>query len=264
MTSVQRIIKYLAIAFAGFLIFTIFSGIITIIGGIGGIFNKENTTIIDKKELNNLTSYLDINLKKSTLNIKKSNRLYVEVSSDDIKVIEDGNKITIEDKSKNNIFSFSKETVNLYIPEDYKYDLININTGAGDMNIEYLNTKKLVLDLGAGKTSIDTLYSDDTNIETGAGSLSISGGEIGNANIDLGVGKIDIKAKVYGKNKIESGIGSVKLSLIDNDYKFTIDKGIGSISFNGDKIKSDSTIGTGENTIDINGGVGSITIDILK
>ena len=265
MTAFQKVIKYLAIGFAIFLIFTIVSGITAAISGIGSIFTKkENTKIIEKKDLNSLSSYLDIDLKRATLNIKKSNRLYVEVSSNDIKISEKENKVIIEDKSKKSIFNYKKETVNLYVPEDFKYDLISIDTGAGDLNIEYLNTKKLLLELGAGKTVIDSVYSDNSKINTGAGSFTINDGQLTDTNIDVGVGKLEVKAKFYGKNKIDTGVGSVKLILIDNDYGLHIDKGIGSITLNGDKIKKDSYYGNGENTIDISGGIGSININVLK
>ncbi len=265
MTTFQKVIKYLALAFAIFLIFAIVGGITTAIGGIGSIFSKkENTKIIDSKELNGTTSSLTVNLKRATLNVKKSNKFYVEVSSDDIKISEKDNKIIIDDKSEKSIFNYTKETVNLYIPEDYKYDSVSIDTGAGDLNIEYINTKRLLLDLGAGKTVIDSIYSDESKINTGAGSFSIKDGELRDSKIDVGVGKLEVKAKFYGKNKIEAGVGSIKLDLIDNDYNLHFDKGIGSITLNGDKIKDNASIGNGDNTIDISGGIGSIKINILK
>ena len=265
MTSFQKVIKYLAIAFAVFLIFTIISGITAAIGGIGSIFSKkENTKIVEKKELNSLSSYLDIELKRATLNIKKSDKLYVEVSSDDINISDENNKIIIEDKSKKGILNYTKETVNLYIPEDFKYELINIETGAGDLNIEYLNAYKLLLDLGAGKTNIESIYVDESKIKTGAGSFTINSGELTNTNLDVGVGKLEVNAKFYGKNKIDAGVGSIKLNLVDNDYGLHIDKGIGSVTVNGDKVKDNTYIGNGENIIDISGGIGSININILK
>ena len=261
MTTFQKIIKYLAIALALFLIFMIASGIISIIGGISNIFDKsESNKITSKINLNGLSSYLDIKIKGATLNIKKSNKAYVEVSSDKIKVSEKDNKITIEDTTRRHFITTSKEVINLYIPEDYKYDLIAIDAGAGKMNIEYLNTKKLILNLGAGKTVIDSIFSDESKIDAGVGSFSILSGELTNANINLGVGKIDIKAKFYRDNKIKTGIGAVNLVLVDNDYTLKIDKGLGSININGEKIKKDTTIGNGNNILDIDGGIGSINI----
>lgn len=50
--------------------------------------------------------------------------------------------------------------------------------GAGTLNIENMNTRKLALDLGAGSTLIKDIYSDNTNINTGAGSFTIVNGNI--------------------------------------------------------------------------------------
>ena len=43
-----------------------------------------------------------------------------------------------------------------------------------------------------------------------------------------------------------------------------LNKGIGTIKVNDEEIKNDTTIGTGDNIINISGGVGSINIDFKE
>ena len=71
---------------------------------------------------------------------------------------------------------------------------------------------------------------------------------------------------VTGKNKIDIGVGSFYLNVLDNisNYKLKLNKGIGTIKVNDEEIKNDTTIGAGDNIINISGGVGSINIDFKE
>ena len=84
-----------------------------------------------------------------------------------------------------------------------------------------------------------------------------------NLDLDMGVGKLSLTSKLTGNNKIDSGVGAIDLSLIGSleDYKISLDKGIGKATISGEDMKDDYTYGTGINKIDIDGGIGSINID---
>ena len=49
-----------------------------------------------------------------------------------------------------------------------------------------------------------------------------------------------------------------------NDYNISLDKGIGSATLAGNSMDDNTQYGTGSNKIDIDGGVGSISIDFKK
>ena len=49
-----------------------------------------------------------------------------------------------------------------------------------------------------------------------------------------------------------------------DDYKIELDKGIGEATLEGESLKDDSVYGSGENKIDIDGGVGAINIDFAE
>ena len=81
--------------------------------------------------------------------------------------------------------------------------------------------------------------------------------------MNIGVGKVSLVSKLTGNNKIDSGVGKMNLYLIGtlDDYKISIDKGIGTAKIDGENVKDDSTYGTGINSLDIDGGIGSIDIE---
>lgn len=261
MTAFQRVIKYLAIALAIFIIFSIFSVIGELGSGIFGfLLNRTNTTIVDTININNAINTIDIDLKYANLDIKKSDVFKVEISNKKINVEESDNKLTIKDNSKKFI-SNTKETVILYLPDYVLNDTI-INTGAGDLNIEYLITNNLNLDLGVGKTIIDYIEATKSTIKTGVGTLIINDAKLNNSDIDIGIGKSIIRGILTGDNTIDAGVGETTLELVGNknDYKIKFNKGIGNIKYNNENVANNSTIGDGNTTISIDGGIGNFIV----
>ena len=274
MTTAQKIIKYCAVAFAIFLIITIISAVLSagygLLNAIGIINFKENSllenmiTISDDAE-----EFLSLNLdiKSSNLQIKTGDKFEVKTNNSNIKYSNENGSIKIKEDKVANCF-FGKMDIGeliIYIPENLKQiDEVKINIGAGTVFIEQLNTKNLYLDLGAGNVTIDKLIvSEELKINGGAGNININSGEIANVDLDLGVGNTKIKSDITGNSNINTGVGELNLylSLDADNYKINVNKGLGKITFNDDKILDDTIIGNGENYIKISGGVGNINIE---
>lgn len=272
MTTVQRIIKYLAIAFAIFLIVTIFTSVLAVINGLAGVLglrNEEKVNIsageISGMDFENKDiAILEIDIAYANLKIKNGDNLRAETNSNYIECIQDGNKLKIEEKDHKWFSNSNDSELCVYIPQDLEFEKIEINTGAGEINIEKLVTKKLSFELGAGETRINTLnVSDDADIGGGAGKITIESGVINNLEFDMGIGEANISAKLTGKNKINSGIGSLNINVNGNkeDYEITTSKGFGTIKIDNEEVADDEKIGNGSNSIDIDGGVGNIEMN---
>lgn len=266
MMNFHKIIKYCALAFAFFLIFGILSGIMYLTISIGNIFNDDNN-ITDKLEEININSdakIIEIDINSSHLTIKTGDFLKAMTNNKDIVIREEDNKLFIEEED-NDWFSFGNNDSNLivYIPDDFDLDGTVINTGAGKIEIDKLSTKKLYLDLGAGNVIIHNLeVLDEAEIDGGTGKIEIKKGLINNLDLDMGVGNLTLTSYLLGTNDISAGIGSIELNLIGtyDEYRILANKGIGSIKLDGNSIDSDTYYGTGNNQINIDGGVGSIDI----
>lgn len=271
MTSAQKVIKYLAIAFAIFLILTIISAILSGIYGLT-IFlgvKKENENIqSDEMNLINFEDgnieTLDIDVSYASLTIKTGETLKAETTSTKINFKTSNGKLQVNEKNRN-WFSINKnEELIVYIPKNIKFEKVKISAGAGKINIENLTTKNLSFELGAGETTIENLnVLNNCNIEGGAGKVNILSGTINNIDLDMGVGEANLKAALLGKNKIDAGIGSLNINVIGSkeNYEIKADKGIGNIRIDGKEISSGEEYGKGENYIKINGGVGNININ---
>ena len=285
MTTLQKVIKYLSIIFGIFLIFVIIYSIL----GIGYTVNKilkpskyddikeEITNVIDdikdntndnsnneeptQEEFNNIK----IDLTYSDLEIN-TGEFKVETNSDNIVTKIKEKTLIIKEKNTWNIKFKNKQKVILYLPSNIELTDVEINNGSGKLYIASIIANNIDLDLGAGSTNIDNIIASNADIDTSAGTLNIDNGIINNLDLDLGVGKTTINAKLTGKNKIDIGVGSFYLNVLDNisNYKLKLNKGIGTIKVNDEEIKNDTTIGTGDNIINISGGVGSINIDFKE
>lgn len=272
MNSSQKIIKNLAIALGIFLTIFIISMIIGGIYLITSVFSTKSDNSIDK-EINtlwmqsdeNITS-LDIEIKFSDLTIKNGDKFLVETNNKNIKYKYEDKTLEIKENTYN---LFNKNNIGeiiITIPSNIRLDSIDIDNGAGSLNIENINANKFNLDLGAGVTIIDNIIVDSADINSGAGKFIIKFGKINNLDFDMGAGTAEITSIITGNNQINSGVGNLKLNLIDNieNYKIKINKGIGKVEIDNKEVSDDEIVGTGLNFINISGGIGTITVKFME
>ena len=273
MTTAQKVIKYLATAFAVFLIITIISAILSggyaLLSALGLIHtNKdivtENLKVISKK-VKEVTT-LKIDLAYTNLDIKTGDDFKVETNNSKITFEENNGSVKIKEENRNwlNNNNMSSNLI-IYIPEDMiAIDETKIQTGAGKINIEKLNTQRLYLELGAGDVYIENVIATgETKIDGGVGKTELKSCEINNLKANLGMGEFTFSGKLTGKSKIDSGVGAINIDLIDNknNYKIDVSKGLGNVTLDGQKLETDRVYGIGENYLDIDGGIGEIKID---
>lgn len=271
MTSIQKVIKYLAIAFAIFLIVSIISTITAAIFALSGILGLKqdieqsmNSEMVATDLGNNDIRTLDIEIAFTNLTIKTGETLKIETDNNNINYRQDNQKLEIKEKNKNWFVNYVEKELILYLPEDIEFEKVKIATGAGKIDIETLKTEKLLFELGAGETEIQDLnVSKECEIDGGAGKLSILNGAINDLDLDMGVGEVNLTSNITGKNEINAGVGSLNIDLQGekDSYKIQADKGLGSIKIDGKEISDGEVFGNGENYIEVDGGVGNIKID---
>ena len=256
-------VKYFAIGLAIFLILLIVSASIY---GISFLYNivtdkEEIIEVQPTKYLEERINALDIKLSASKLTITKGENNTLDTNNKYVKMeIKDGILYIKEEKHK--LFRKNKFVVNITL-QDNIYDSIKLESGAGKFNIDSLRTNNLDFQFGAGAGVINNLeVYKNAKIESGVGSVQILDGELNNLDLDVGVGKFILNSDIKGKSKIEAGIGSLNINIKQpkENYTVSIDKGIGSIKIDGEKSKNNN-FGNGINILDIDGGIGSISIN---
>lgn len=300
MSTLQRIIKCLAMAFAIVLIVTIFSGIFFGISFLAKVTprthapsvpqtNESGEVITASNENMRALSFqgditaLKIDLNFCNLEISQGDEFKAETNCPQIQESQEGTKLKIKDVSQN--ITNSNYLLRLVIPSKV-FEEIEINTGAGyfyadrllgkivEINLGAGNAQlgiieadtKLEFEVGAGNAKIEQLYSTaKTDIELGAGNLNVKGGTLANAEVELGLGNADIQGEIIGQSKITVGMGKAKLSLTGGKdrYSFVINKGLGSVTIDGERMADDQVYAGGANKIKIDCGAGSVKAEFV-
>lgn len=273
MTAFQKVIKYLAIAFAIYLIIMIVGVIFSVFAVIIGLekwSNSSNQEIIE----HNIVEYsdvknMDIKLGVCKLEIKEGEQLKVETSNvtDKFKCDVKNGALKIEDNKMNtNIFKNIVPQVTIYIPKDYKFEEIDLELGINNSNIYELNGEDINIEIGVGKARIDNLNGEKVEINGGAGETVIDNFNIERLDLEAGIGSMIINGKISDNSDIVSGIGRLEINLVGqkDDYELRLQRGIGNLEIDGEKIREDEKIGSGSIKIRVEAGIGETEINFVE
>ncbi len=264
MNTFQKVIKYLAMAFAVFLTVGIIGGGLSILGGFffNDAVSKEIKTYAMLSDINEIK----IEIGAADFTIEQGESFFVESNLKYLNVEDNDGVLTIQETKK---FSrnYNGAVLRLYIPADTVFGSVDISTGAGKFTVDYLSANNINFELGAGEVSINTLVAKESaNIEGGAGKIVISDGALHNLDLVMGVGQLNLTSALSGVSKFNMGIGESNINVIGNkeDYRLDIEKGIGNITVDGTSVSNTKNFGNGSNFIEVHGGIGAIHIQFKK
>ena len=272
MTTLQKVIKYLALAFAIFLTVSIVGGILSAVGLLGSLFSDDDAEWGDViGETKNYTvsseiSDLNIQINAADFYIKEGNGFSVESNLKNLEVDEKNGCLTLKDLTKiklNGSNAYENAVLTIWVPVGTVFDNVNIKTGAGRFTVDSLSAATIGFELGAGDVTISKLIAEKSaNIEGGAGRITISDGAIKNLDLEMGLGQLNLTSALTGDCNLDSGVGEMNVTLLGSkdDYELDIEKGIGNITVDGKNVTDFGSSGNGANEVDIHGGVGAINV----
>lgn len=275
MNTAQRIIKGFAIGLAVLIIVSIAGVVLSAVGTLGLIsdgFERgdlvmgETVELVKENEKNDVKR-LDVSVKATRVWVKSADAgVSYQTNNEYIDVWEENGTVHVVERS-HGVFGFGGTgDLTIYVDSKVELEEAKFEVGAGTLTVENLVAKRIDLELGAGKTEIDYLSaSERLRVDGGAGLLEVKGGKARNAEIEIGAGKAELQLELTGDSKVESGVGKLDLKLVgaEADYRLTIDKGLGSVSYNGRSLADDTREGSGENVIEIKSGVGAVEIQTV-
>ena len=269
MTDQQKLIKYFAILLACLLCAAIIFGIVEVLGMIFNFGRSNDDMILENSvefEISQDIRSLYVDIDAAEFKIVQGECFSLSSNIKNLRVDQNNGTLKITHRHKKLAINSSTKLgeILLTIPTAAHFDKVEIDAGAGDVEVSFLSADNLSFDLGAGRVRIERLETKiDTHIDAGAGSFEIEDGRITCLDLDLGVGKSVIRASLEGRTDIDCGVGKTDITILGNkaDYTMFINTGVGSIYVDGDIIISDSVFGNGANRIDVDGGVGSVDIN---
>ena len=230
MNQFQKVVKYVAMAFAVFLTVFIIGSIASAAGIMVKIFGfGEN--IISKKNDKGGAIVQEDGIIESFDNIDKVHIIHV-----------------------------------VTLPKDMKLEDLHIAAGAGDLLIEDFTVNELTLDAGAGSVKINNVEAHEVDINGGAGEIILSDVVFSDSDISCGVGLVKFDGKLLNDNDISAGVGELNLKIRgkQEDYDIKIEKGLGEIRIDGQKYKEvDIRHNNSKHSLDIEGGVGRINVKFV-
>lgn len=188
-------------------------------------------------------------------NMKKV-QAYQKGNSIFIKVVRD---TLIDEEDEGNILT-------LYVPADCVMDTVELELGAGSMQVEKLNVQNLDISVEAGKLTVDSLDAGDVTISLGAGMVSINNASMQNTKMSVGAGSMSINGRIAGNVDADCAMGSLQMKLSGNekDFNYELQCMAGNIVLNGEKhsgINEGMLIGNAaEKTMELDCAVGCMKI----
>lgn len=267
MTAFQKVVKYCAIALAAVIIVGIFSGLYglgSLIFGIADLSKKPEEQTVTSINPEGEFLNLDIDIIAASLTIKSGESFKAETDCEYVTLSQKGSTLLVTEKKHKTLGNDNIGDITIILPENHNLKKAEIETGAGKIDISSLICENLDMELGAGEVKLNNLsVSNKADIDGGAGVITVSLAEINNLELDMGIGELDLTARLIGKNSVNCGVGEAKLNLLgsDEDYIISVDKGIGNATLNGEAMQSGIRYGKGENSLDIDGGIGEIKIE---
>lgn len=263
MTTFQKVIKYLAMAFAVFLTVSIIGGLLSAVGLFSG-FTADDAVLEDTRvyEVRSEIQSLDIQINAADFAIKQAEAFSVESNLKYLSVSEDDGVLTIKEEKKYTA-TYTDALLTLYIPAGAAFDKINIITGAARLTAEPLIAESVKLQLGAGDVRIESLTASvKADIEGGAGKITVDSGTLNDLELKMGVGELNLTAALLGSSELTFGVGESNLTLLGSkdDYRVEVEKGLGNITVDGKSVTDFGNSGSGENHVEIEGGIGRIDL----
>ena len=263
MNGIQKVIKILAICLGIIIIVNIFSACLYGLSFLTGIDYKEDKNLNNFEEIYKNVEKIEINAIASNITIKSGNEFKVEAHNVEDNFSAQVNNKTLKIIEKQNIFNNNyKGHIIVTVPNGTTLKKLSIDTGAGKFIINDISSNSFEMDHGAGILTITNSNFNNTDIDGGAGKITINSSTLNNLDMDAGVGEVEIEANITGDSEINCGVGEVNITLLGNkdDYSIRTEKGIGSIKINNENQESNSVYGNGSNKIELEGGVGSISV----
>lgn len=184
----------------------------------------------------------------------------------------------------------SRDLMEVYVtlPKGFKADKMSLEVGAGTINADSLSAGTGNIRVGAGTCNIDKLTVKDSSsyqvdagtleIEEGminngtltceAGKIGVEDGTIHNTTISCMAGTISIDGSITGDSEVSTTVGTINLNLKgkEEDYNYTVDCNLGSLTINDTKYsginKHITQKNSAKNNMALNCDVGTISVNI--
>ncbi|MDO5574698.1 MAG: DUF4097 family beta strand repeat-containing protein [bacterium] len=260
MTQFEKAIKTIAIVIAIFVVIVIIGGIVTAIVAITSVCSSDKAGKIFKDNARKAV--------ESTVSLVNVDETFDASDVEDLEIISSIGTVTLCHTNTNDIH-VSGMNLNDASVIEMRGDKLYVESAA--VNVELfgvkLGEKINEEDIGIRIEVPEGFEFDSVYLESGMGCMSVDELTAENLKIENGMGDIDCKNVFAESTKIKNGVGNIKMEFTGgmNDFDMEMNPGIGSITVDGirqNDIKH--TNRDADNSIKIEGGAGTITVSFTE
>lgn len=194
---------------------------------------------VDKRAIESEIRELDIEVGACVFETKKSEddsfwiearnigkmQCYAEDQTLHVKAVHEG-----QGRVTWNIIRSSK--IILYVPENFTFDEVSIELGAGTLDFNDLKSTEINLEVGAGQINAKNLVTDELEMSLGAGEIVLKKMEVGNLKADVGMGNLEMDGSVSRDAELQCAMGNITLEVEGDkdDFDYTLECSMGNIT----------------------------------
>lgn len=163
--------------------------------------------------------------------------------------------------------NFDKNKMEVCIPAGSSLEELEIELGAGVMDISGFSINKLETDVGAGSLLLYNMEIGKLSVDVGAGEVEVSDTIVRDAEIAVAMGECSYDGSITGELEAECAMGNLQFKLTgsENDHNYEIECAAGNVtvgSFSVTAVAGEKTINNNAaSKYEIDCGMGNITIE---
>jgi len=126
-------------------------------------------------------------------------------------------------------------TIILYVPAAYEFEKVDVELGAGLLELDVLSADEVDFEVGAGQITVNFLRAEDCKVEVGMGEILVEDMLVGDVKADVGMGHLMMSGLVSGDLKGDCAMGSMELFLSgsEEDFNYDLAGAVGNVSVGG-------------------------------
>ena len=123
-------------------------------------------------------------------------------------------------------------SVVLYVPADAVVEGLDLEVGAGIMNLGHVKAGHVDLEVGAGQILVESILANELDISVGMGAAHLYGMDVTELNAGVGMGNLYATGSVNGNSELECSMGNITLELSGaaEAFDYDIECGMGKVS----------------------------------
>lgn len=174
--------------------------------------------------------------------------------------------LAVTGKSRHNINSINAKggTVIITVPAGTSMEAVDVETGLGDVVFEVSAAANVELNTGLGDVRVENCSVEmKADCESGLGNVDFTGECWGELDLNTGTGNVSFDGVCGGELDLNTGMGDVTATLTDadaQDYELDLESGLGTVSLNGETVRSPYKTAASRYKLDAESGMGNVSV----